>query len=636
MAASEVKERRPSAVPRLPSGGFAALTSTDLILLHAPSVYDFRARTVLSGPVADVVPSTDQFEMYPIGLTSLASYLEKNGYSVRIVNIAYRMLTSSRYNAAKHLENLDAPVFGIDLHWLPHAQGALEIARIVKEIHPDSAVLVGGLSASYFHEELAGYDDIDFVLRGDSTEEPARQLLAALREGTPLEEVENLTFRGRDGHVVVNPLSFVPGDIDGVDVPAYGWVLRSVIARRDLADVIPYFDWLKHPTTMLLNGRGCPYDCAVCGGSRSSYRKVCARTRPALRSPQRLAGDVATIASFSRSPIFMVHDPRVGGMARARLFFSLLARRAAANEMVFELFYPADEDFFALVERSARRYSIELTIESADEGIRRENGKFACPNAAVEETIRAALCHGVRSFDLFFMVGLPHQTPESALRTVDYCRHLADLFHDRRLRFFVAPLGPFLDPGSRAFEDPSLGYRRRFATLAEHREALLSPTWEDTLSYETDSMSRQEIVETAYRVAHALNELKHERSLIDDATYAAVSDHLGGAIESLAAIHGAAGDPEASRSVLERFAGKIRAANDATLCGDDELRWLGPDGLRAGLALASRAPGALSEALRHALTRYHGRFDRAIWQVERLPPPVPPRPRQTGSGRSMT
>jgi hypothetical protein len=35
------------------------------------------------------------------------------------------------------------------------------------------------------------YPAIDFVLRGDSTEEPCRQLLHALREGTLLAEVQN-------------------------------------------------------------------------------------------------------------------------------------------------------------------------------------------------------------------------------------------------------------------------------------------------------------------------------------------------------------------------------------------------------------------------------------------------------------
>ena len=102
-------------------------------------------------------------------------------------------------------------MFGIDLHWLPHAQGALAIAEMVKRLHPKSHVLFGGLSASYYHDELVRYPFVDFVIRGDSTEEPVRQLLQALREGSRSGDVENLTWKRADGSVVANPLTFIPG-----------------------------------------------------------------------------------------------------------------------------------------------------------------------------------------------------------------------------------------------------------------------------------------------------------------------------------------------------------------------------------------------------------------------------------------
>lgn len=51
----------------------------DLVLLHAPSVYDFRKRTIMYGPMSDLVPSTPIFEMYPIGFLTMANYLKKKG-----------------------------------------------------------------------------------------------------------------------------------------------------------------------------------------------------------------------------------------------------------------------------------------------------------------------------------------------------------------------------------------------------------------------------------------------------------------------------------------------------------------------------------------------------------------------------
>jgi radical SAM superfamily enzyme YgiQ (UPF0313 family) len=182
--------------------GMQRVFGLDLVLLHAPSVWDFRERVILMGRLADVIPSTSEFEMYPIGLTSIAAYLEANNYNTRLVNLAYRMLRTPSHDVESAIARLDTPVFGIDLHWLPHANGAVGIAELVKKVHPEASVLLGGLSASYFHNELIQNPSIDFVIRGDLTEEPCRQLLQALREGTPFEHVENLTWKRRDGTYV--------------------------------------------------------------------------------------------------------------------------------------------------------------------------------------------------------------------------------------------------------------------------------------------------------------------------------------------------------------------------------------------------------------------------------------------------
>ena len=147
-------------------------------LLHAPSVYDFRKHSILYGPVSDLVPSTPVFEMYPIGFTTMAEYLERHGHHVRIVNLAVRMLNDASFDVEALIRKLDPVAFGIDLHWLPHAHGALEVAEMVKQKHhPNTPVIFGGFSSTYFHEELIRYPFVDFVIRGDSAEEPIRQLM---------------------------------------------------------------------------------------------------------------------------------------------------------------------------------------------------------------------------------------------------------------------------------------------------------------------------------------------------------------------------------------------------------------------------------------------------------------------------
>ena len=85
------------------------MSRVDLVLLHAPSVYDFRERSIMFGPVSDMVPSTPAFEMYPLGFTTMAEYMERHGLRVRIVNLAVLMLNGRRTcsDAAQQLADAD-------------------------------------------------------------------------------------------------------------------------------------------------------------------------------------------------------------------------------------------------------------------------------------------------------------------------------------------------------------------------------------------------------------------------------------------------------------------------------------------------------------------------------------------------
>lgn len=562
------------------------LFGTDLVLLHPPSVYDFRKMRSEYGPISDVIFSSPAFEMYPIGLTSIASHLEEHGHNVRIVNVAHRMVSEPDYDAEAAIARLDPAVFGIGLHWLPHAHGALELARIVKRHHPGTPVVFGGISASYFQEELIRSPLVDFVLRGDSTEEPMLHLLRALQFGGRLEEIPNLTWK-RDGDIVVNPLTFVPTRLDGPAIPDVFYAVRSVFKYRSVADVVPFTGWLQYPITALLTARGCSMACAVCGGSRPAYRAICNRPGPAFRAPERLVRDVHELGRFSRGPIFLIHDLRQAGRAWTERVFDLLARERPRNEIVLELFAPVNDDYLERAGAALPRWSLEITLESHLERLRALNGRFDCGNDAVEITIRKALDNGVGRVDLFFMVGIPGQTYSDAVGCVQYCRSLVErLGGDRRLSFFVAPLAPFLDPGSDAFEQPErYGYRVRFRTLEEHRQALTAPTWKEMMNYETDWMTREEIVSATYDALRGMTRLKYERGQIPAEVFGATLDAIGA---SQAAVErGNAGGSEAPSSGLAHRFQK------------NDLAWRIP-GRRRFASLPSLAGIAVELALREA------------------------------------
>jgi len=548
------------------------LAKPDLILLHAPSVYDFRKLPILFGPISDLVPSTPIFEMYPIGFSSIAEHLERNGIQVRIINLALRMLKDKNFEVEKLIAKLHPRAFGIDLHWLPHAHGSLEVAALCKKRHPDTPVIFGGYSATYFHEELIRYPQVDFVVRGDSGEEPLRQLLHTLKKGTSPETVPNLTWKDAQGQVRVNALVHVVDTLDEYS-NNYPNLFRSAMKYLDLKSLTPIHDWWEYPITAVMTCRGCTHNCVICGGSRYALSGFCSRESCAYRSPKKVGQDILSLASYTNAPIFVVGDLRQAGEAYAHEVLSRVRPVRPKNQIVLELFTPAPESYFREVAEALPHFNFEISPESHDEKVRRASGKFYT-NEAMEESIRFALGHGCSKLDVFFMIGLPQQAPDSVMKTIDYCEHLIKTF-GRRLNPFISPLAPFLDPGSIAFEKAGeVGYRVFFKTLEDYRQALLAPSWKYTLSYETKWMTRDEIVESSYQAGLRLNRLKERFGLLDGETAYQTEQRILLAREMIRRVDEIIPlDEPQRREKLMALKETFDRASMSTVCDKEEIKW---------------------------------------------------------------
>jgi B12-binding domain/radical SAM domain protein len=552
------------------------MSQADLVLLHAPSVYDFRKKSILYGPVSDLVPSTPVFEMYPIGLTTIAEYLERHGLRVRIVNLAVRMLNNDRFDAEKLIQQLEPVAFGIDLHWMPHAHGAVEVARLCKKYHPDTPVMFGGFSATYYHEELVQRPEADFVVRGDSTEVPVLQLMQYLTRspGAPqLSEIPNLTWQEPDGTVRANELTYSPENLDHVLID-YSYVVRAVARYRDLASFVPFKGWLGYPITAALSVRGCTHNCRTCGGSAATFAALHKRRRPAYRAPEDLAQDIRNIARFSKGPVFILGDIRQPGLEYADRF--LKAIHGYQGPVIIELFDAADRDFIRQVAEAMPNWTLEISLETHSEQVRAAFGR-PYKNALIEDTMRYALEAGVQRLDIFFMIGLPKQDYQSVMETVDYCEYLMhelDQGSPRRLIPFISPLAPFLDPGSPVFENPErYGYRFFARTLEEHRQALIQPSWKTVLNYETEWMDRDQIVDSTYEAGLRLNRLKAKYGLVSpvqaERTEARIlrARRLSAQVDDIMSIQ----DAGRRTKLLRAIKSQVDSANLSTVCDKTEL-----------------------------------------------------------------
>jgi len=541
----------------------------DLVFMHAPSVYDFRERATLWGPISDLVPSTPVFDMYPLGFATMLAHLQQQGFRVRIMNLATRMLRSARFNPNTAIAKTEARAYGIDLHWLPHADGALAVAERVKQYHPDQPVIMGGYSATYFHAELVRYPYVDYVLRGDSAEQPLEQLLTHILAGTPPEDVPNLTWKDAAG-IHINPQTYVPDNLDHL-VLDYHPVVKSVVRDRDLLNYAPFSHWLEYPIMAALSVKGCTQQCTICGGSAFAARAMSGRHAPAYRSPELLARDVRRMGQLSRAPVFILGDLRQAGRDYARRFFK--AVQGFAGAVMVEFFGPVSYAFMDELAAALPNFFVEFSPESHDPAVRKASGKHYT-NAGIERTIAACLEHGAKRFDLFFMLGLSQQTADSALATVDYCRALLARFDDGRLIPFTSPLAPFLDPGSLAYEQAArFGYIRHAHSLEDHRRLLLQPTWKHILSYETRWLDRHTLADVTYEAGWRLNQLKREFGIISAAKADETAARIGQArslmqqIEALMAHHTGA---ELERTLL-KLKPQIDQANTSTVCDKSEL-----------------------------------------------------------------
>lgn len=469
----------------------------DLLFLHPPSVYDFRDMPWFPGPVARIVPeSTSVFMTIPIGLMSIVDYLDRHDFKVKIMNLGEMMFSDPNFNVESFLKKVDTDIFGIDLHWCTHSQGAIEIGRLCKKYHPNSLVVLGGLTATCFASEIVNkYQFIDAIVRGEA-EKPILKLAEMNERGQPY-EAPNLTYL-KNGNVQIN------NDVD-------------VVKNLDMFD-FTRFDLLE-PLNLVMNlkthngnwrhwsipvCRGCLFNCVTCGGSFHSYCTMLKRDFLAFRSPKKIADDFQKLSEQGIDHVFLFQDIRMGGKKYWRnLLKTLHKEKTDIKQIVMELFYPADETFLKTASRLRSVENIAFTIspESGAEDIRKAHGRNYS-NKELLQTSELCLKHGLKLI-VFFMSGLALENRRSIEETyqlwdkllkINVAAKKKNLIDFTSIQISWCPM-VLLDPGSLAFDFPKrYGYHLRFKNFEDYYTAMSIPYWAQWISYETKYFAREDLI----------------------------------------------------------------------------------------------------------------------------------------------
>jgi len=276
-----------------------------------------------------------------------------------------------------------------------------------------------------------------------------------------------------------------------------------------------YYQKIKGDSTtskliMTLPNTGCAMDCPWCGGSRFAYRNIMGVNKTLIQKDnQRIIDELQTMGEAAKTT--SIYALQCYSETKARLHQYLDGVKEMGYKSVFfEQFHLTPHDTLEKMGQSTQAY-IMLSPESHDPVISRLAGRGNYSMAEMEEWIPKALDAGIAGVMVWFFIGMPQQTPQSVLETVAYSESLLKKFRGQNVLPLICPMVPFLDPGSRFFEEPHKhGYRIFYRTLEEHRQAMLEPLWYKRLNYETLWMSRREIQDITYEAIARLVTIKGE------------------------------------------------------------------------------------------------------------------------------
>ena len=492
--------------PFIPEEADKFRLKADLFFLHAPSVYDFRDRDdmLFASDSSDSVNTTSIFEIYPLGLLSLKQRLHEEGLTAEIVNIASLMLNHPSIDVKRLISRLEAPVFGIDLHWLIHCHGGLELAKIVKAIHPDSLVIFGGISSTYYAEELIRYDQVDVVVQGyDTLDVVARLMKAVTRGPRDFAKIPNLLYKSANSEIVSTGFKHKP--MKQYNDATVDWSYYQNVKQPKL---------LNSRLIMTLPNTGCAHDCGWCGGSRSAYRRIMGVRKTLItKSMGHVVEELRSMGDAAKKT--GIYALQCYSESKARLYEYLdVVKEMGYKTVNFELFRLPDQETVEKMVRSTRAF-VNLSPESHDPIISKLSGRGTYTMKQMEDWIERALDAGIGGVMVWFFIGMPQQTPQSVMENVDYCASLLKKFRRRNVVPLITPMVPFLDPGSRFFEEPDQhGYQIFHRTLEEHRQALVEPIWHKRLNYSTNWLSRREIERVSYEAITKLVTVKGEIGML--------------------------------------------------------------------------------------------------------------------------
>ncbi len=206
-----------------------------------------------------------------LGLAYIASYLEKNGIDVEILDIAAEGINQvkkignkKRYGLSeneikKRIRKASPDIVGITSISTPHSPDAHEAAKIAKKVFPKVPVVMGGAHPSANPDEVLKDKNVDIVVRGEG-EITFLEIVKKYERKEKLDGIPGTCVRRGRG-IAENPPRPYVKDIDSLPLPAYHLLPMETYIRENQKE--GQYEMRDRLATMITS-RGCPGNCIYC------------------------------------------------------------------------------------------------------------------------------------------------------------------------------------------------------------------------------------------------------------------------------------------------------------------------------------------------------------------------------------
>lgn len=359
--------------------------------------------------------------MPPLGIMYIGTYLKKNNYTVKIIDLAVENLDENQFFQA--IEECNPSIIGMSTYneaW--NVQKIL--CRRIKQKYPNIIIAAGGAFATFCYEQVLNESMTDFVLRGEGEYVFCQLCDCLLRGKLKKENIKGLCYKNKEGSVIANANVERIKNLDQLPFPD-----RSLIKKEKY--VLPY---------TISTSRGCPGQCIFCS-SKSFWGKSVI-----MRSAENVYKEVMDIYEKYGANIFYITDDTFTASKKRCLEFCEMLRQSGIS-FVWGCESRADvinEEFIRILYESGC-HKIQFGMESADNEILQRIKK----HVTIEQIENAVMCAAKYNMHIqvSYIVGHAFDTEETVKKTISFAKHLSD---DYGARVVCSVNTPF--PGTEQYE----------------------------------------------------------------------------------------------------------------------------------------------------------------------------------------